>query len=82
MLDSIDHQDEVGFAVLADNWDALQAFLSVQTQWRVGMNGVTGLDYTAIHAAWRMRRRRITPQLFDQLQAIEQAVLTALAERR
>jgi hypothetical protein len=31
-----------------ENWAAVEVFSAMQTQWRVGMNGPTGLDYTAL----------------------------------
>jgi hypothetical protein len=33
------------FGILPENVDALNWFLLMQTQWRVGMNGMTGMDY-------------------------------------
>lgn len=33
------------FGILPENIAALNWFLLMQTQWRVGMNGLTGMDY-------------------------------------
>jgi hypothetical protein len=33
------------FGLLPENVEAVAWFLKMQTQWRVGMNGPTGLDY-------------------------------------
>jgi len=33
------------FGILPENIEALNWFLLMQTQWRVGMNGLTGMDY-------------------------------------
>lgn len=55
---------------------------SLQTQWRVGMAGATGLDYAAV---WRVldqqvpRRRR--DEVFAAIQGMEGAVLKVLADR-
>lgn len=38
--------DEV--EVWPENWPALQVFCRLQTQWRVGANGATGLDYAVL----------------------------------
>lgn len=76
-----DHQQNE-FPVFQENWDTLNAFLRFQTQWRVGMNGVTGLDYAAIQAGLRMSGQRMRPQVFEGLQAMEFAVLSAVAEDR
>jgi hypothetical protein len=33
------------FGILPENVEVLNWFLLMQTQWRVGMNGLTGMDY-------------------------------------
>jgi len=70
------------FPVLEKNWSTVLAFLSVQTQWRMSMNGITGLDYSAVEAVFRLRRRRLRKEVFEGLQVMEGAVLSALAEQR
>lgn len=68
--------------VLEENWASLEMFLKVQTQWRVGMNGPIGLDYSAV--AWVLRLfseesdHRI---LLEDLQTMESAVLTFIAKQ-
>lgn len=55
---------------------------SLQTQWRVGMAGATGLDYAAVWAVidrYVPRRRRM--ETFEALRSMEGAVLVVLAER-
>jgi len=34
--------------VWPENWASVEVFSAMQTQWRVGMNGPTGLDYAAL----------------------------------
>lgn len=66
----------------ADAWLFFCNFCA--TQWRVGMSGYTGLDYTAILAclgceeADAARRK----DLFDQVRLIERGALEAMAEQR
>lgn len=57
---------------------------AVRTQWRVGMGGVVGLDYTGVRACLDERgvRRRERRDLFAAIQACELAVLEAHEERR
>jgi hypothetical protein len=38
-------EEPESFGILPENVDALNWFLLMQTQWRVGMNGLTGMDY-------------------------------------
>jgi hypothetical protein len=54
----------------------------IQTQWRTGLSGVTGLDYAG---AWvvveRLIPRRRRDEVFAHLQDMERAVLQVQAER-
>ena len=56
----------------------------LQTQWRVGMAGATGLDYAAV---WALLDglgygRRRAQRYFSQFQAMERAVLKVWDEKR
>lgn len=64
------------FEVWEENWTALQMWLLVCTQWRVGMNGPVGLDYAAVK--WMMELYEIDDQraVFEDLQIMETAFLT------
>ncbi|GAB3763466.1 hypothetical protein GCM10028796_17000 [Ramlibacter monticola] len=42
-------QQRVEFEVWPENWQSFELFASLSTQWRVGMNGPTGLDYSVLH---------------------------------
>ena len=61
-----------------------QAWCAVQTQWRVGMQGATGLCYAGVRAwldeagAQGDERR----EWFEGIQAAERATLVAWAEQR
>jgi len=72
--------------VLAENWDAVRAFLAAQTQWRIGVAGLSGLDYPAARVAVRSttadgrglrgRGKRLRwRDVFARLRMIEGAVL-------
>ena len=39
----------------------------MRTQWRVGMGGPTGLDYSVLYR--RMDRMGLTPEQYDQMEA-------------
>jgi hypothetical protein len=66
------------FEVWEENWQALQVFLQCQTQWRVSMGGLIGLDYAAV--AWVLKLYEIDDQrsTLEKLQVIEAAVLQVL----
>jgi len=54
----------------------------VQTQWRVGFGGATGLDYPGCEAAARMAGIEVTADLFDGLRVCEAAAMQAMSERQ
>ena len=65
-----------------ENWPTLEMFLRCQTQWRVGVNGVIGLDYAAV--AWVLKLYEAEDQhraMLEDLQVMEGAVLSVLSKR-
>lgn len=67
-----------------DNVTAWVCWQGVQTQWRVGMSGVTGLDYQGVSAY--LDRQGLEPgealEVFSLLQACERATLEVWSEQR
>ncbi len=63
---------------------AMHVFMAMQTQWRVGMAGATGLDYGVLPAVMDMmcvdmqERRRV----FSKVRVVEAEFLAAWAKRR
>nr|WP_224060757.1 DUF1799 domain-containing protein [Providencia alcalifaciens] len=57
--------------VLPDVWDSYQAFSAMSTQWRIGMNGATGLDYGAIHHVMKLLNIKNETTVFDDLRIME-----------
>lgn len=71
------------FEVWPENWEALCAFLSVSTQWRVVpvMGGPTywqGPDYAGVTAGLARAEIATTPAMWTDLQVIEAAARNAL----
>lgn len=70
------------FLVDPENWEALNAFLSVGTQWaRGGIGDVTGLDYTRVRDGLEMAGIAVTPELWQKLRVIESGVLAVFAKK-
>ncbi len=69
--------------VWPDNMEAALVFSELVTQWRYGMAGITGLDYTAIWTPIRIRRipRDRWQDLFESVRTMERAVLEMKAEQ-
>lgn len=76
------------FEVLPPNWNAVQLFLALTTQWRcVGLGTMTrsqivrtGIDYVAVEPVMRVMgiKRRRQREAFEQLQVMEHAALEVL----
>lgn len=79
------HQrEESHFEIWHENWDAWQTFLACGTQWAVGLQGATGLNYTALESVMRMRciPPEQQPEIFEKVRLIETGVLKAFAKQR
>lgn len=70
--------------VWPENWDATKVFLAMQTQWRIGMNGVTGLDYTPLQRVmqWCGIRKRKQTDVFDAIRIMEAEGISVLRRDR
>ncbi len=53
-------------------------FLRCQTQWRVGISGIIGLDYTSVLEMTKLYLVEDTVAMLEKLQILEAAVLQAL----
>ncbi|MEL6920964.1 MAG: DUF1799 domain-containing protein [Pseudomonadota bacterium] len=70
------------FGVWPDNWKAMQAFLALDTQWRVGAGGgFLGLDYGAAAALFKGRSTRAFAALMMRVKHIEAGALQELNRR-
>lgn len=66
------------------NWLTVSVFMALQTQWRTGMSGATGLDYAALPAVFDVLgiAKKARKRVFDGIRVMESAVLNLWAERR
>ena len=53
-------------------------FLRCQTQWRVGISGIIGLDYTSVIEMIKLYLIEDTVAMLENLQIMEAAALQAL----
>ncbi|ACD15595.1 DUF1799 domain-containing protein [Paraburkholderia phytofirmans] len=82
---------EDDFEVLPENWDAVEVFTSLGTQWKKSVvsslsgGGVfyEGLDYSAVESVFRMFgfKRKRHRELFDAVRVMERAALDVLSAR-
>ena len=70
------------FVVWEENWETLQMFLRMQTQWRIGFSGPTGLDYAALEWLCKLYPVEDPAFLFEGLQLMEAAALTTFNNKK
>jgi len=66
-----------------ENLRAYELFCAMDTQWRIGMAGPTGLDYAALPMALRMigAARADWQQLMADIRVMESAALQAMRSK-
>jgi hypothetical protein len=66
-----------------DNLHAVNVFIGMKTQWRIGMNGVTGLDYGVLQPVMRMIGvpRKDWSDVFAGIRTMEDAALTEMHKK-
>lgn len=79
-LTAKDFADEDTVHVWAENWPAVQLFIDLGTQWRVGPGGFVGLDYNVL---FRFIERMDLPpekarEMEDDVRVMERAALKEL----
>jgi hypothetical protein len=58
-----------------ENWASVEVFSALQTQWRVSMNGPTGLDYAALPVVMDLLEVERRAECFAGLQVMEMEAL-------
>ena len=72
-------EPEEDFLVLEENWAAIDLFLKVQTQWRVGgLGNVFGLCYSDVIETAKLYEIPNLAEVFKDLQVIEITVMSLL----
>jgi hypothetical protein len=66
--------------VWPDNVQAVNTFIAMGTQWRVGMAGATGLDYAALPVVMRLSGVLAAERadVFDAVRTMEDAALETM----
>ena len=64
--------------MLPDNWPAVVMWSRIQTQWRVSMNGMFGLDYSVLAWLFTLYPTDNPRLLLEDLQVMEFAALEAM----
>lgn len=69
------------FKVFPDNWEAVQMFLRLGTQWRTGPCGLIGLDYGVLRWLLSLYPAADPRALLEDVQVMEDAVLKVITEK-
>lgn len=80
MRENIRQTDE--FEVWPENAPLLELFVAVQTQWRQGPIGPSGLDYSGVETALRLMGVKIDAEMFGFIRLMERAALDCFAKAR
>jgi hypothetical protein len=68
------------FEVWPENHEVFLLFSVMQTQWRTGMGGPTGLDYNVLFTY--MERKNLSIDLLDDIRIMESAALTEIHRKK
>ena len=68
--------------VFPENWQTVELFLRLQTQWQFVNGCFLGLQYTAVDALMRILRIKNRAEVFQDLQVMELAALRVLNEKK
>lgn len=79
-----DDLDEAAVEVWPENLPAVNAFIALCTQWRVGGAGATGLDYSVIPDVFRFTNipESEWTDAFDGVRTMEAEALKIMGEKR
>jgi hypothetical protein len=70
------------FVVWDENWETVEMFLRLQTQWRISFAGPTGLDYAALDWLCRLYSVKDPATLFEGLQVMEVTALSCFNKKK
>lgn len=77
-------KEQAAIDVFPENWQTVEVFASVMTQWRIGMSGPTGLDYAVLPGVMQMMgvARKEQMEVFNGVRVMESEALKVLSEKR
>lgn len=81
---TVEEAREPATEVWPDNMLAVNVFVSMATQWRIGMSGPTGLDYTALAHVMRLLgvQQKERADVFECVRIMEDEALAKMRESR
>jgi len=68
--------------VWEENWDVLNMFIRLSTQWHTSMAGLTGLNYQSLEWLCKLYAVKDPVAMFEGVQVMEMAALSVLNKRK
>lgn len=70
--------------VWPDNVLAVNTFIAMSTQWRVGMNGVTGMDYNVLPNVMKLIGvpKKLRESVFDDIRTLEDSAMETIRKAK
>lgn len=72
-----DYDDEI-IEIWPDIWPSFEVFRAMSTQWRTGVNGVTGLDYNCLPQVMDWLGVEDKATVFSDIRVMESAALATI----
>ena len=82
IVDLQSHESSNEFEVWEENWEILEMFMRMQTQWVVGMSGAVGLSYPSLEWLCKLYSVKDPVAVFEGVQVMEMAALAVLNAKR
>ncbi len=73
---------QVDFEIWEQNWETVQIFTRLSTQWHVSMAGLTGLNYSSLEYICRLYEVKDCVSLFEGIQIMEMAALSCMQKEK
>lgn len=64
-----------------ENYAAWELWIGVKTQWRMGMSGAVGLDYTALSFVAKTLDVEVLPSVLHKIRTLEAYMLKKMHEK-
>lgn len=87
--EDFDSDDEGSFGMIdciiwPENWPSYLVFSNMGSQWRIGMNGASGLDYNVLSEIWRRLKVPFNTRddIFQDIRLMESTALEQMRENQ
>lgn len=77
----MERREEKHFEVWEENWESVEIFLKMQTQWNVTMGGYVGLKYEVLQWVGQLYDVEDKRRLLEDIQVMEVAALSELNKK-